>query len=94
MNSTIDRIKLIFLGLFVIACAAIWGYQTIYVWPKQRCEAQGDWWDDEDRECAVPVPIWTFTHRRPGEVAPVASRAVAAKPAASRPKAAQVAAKR
>lgn len=69
MNATIDRIKLIFLGLFVVACGAVFAYHYFYVWPKQRCEAHGDWWDDRDRVCAVPMPIWTFTHRLPGEPA-------------------------
>jgi hypothetical protein len=69
MKSSIDRIKLIFFGVFVVACAAAWGYQAMFIWPKQRCEAHGDWWDDEDRVCAVPMPIWAFTHRMPGEVA-------------------------
>ncbi|MDR3513984.1 MAG: hypothetical protein P4L73_20290 [Caulobacteraceae bacterium] len=82
MNATIDRIKLTFLGLFVAACAAIFGYHYFYVWPKQRCEAHGDWWDDEDRVCAVPMPIWSFTHRMPGE-------AKAPAPAAAKPKAPQ-----
>jgi hypothetical protein len=70
MNAAIDRIKLIFLGLFVVACAAIFGYHYYFVWPKQRCEAHGDWWDDRDRVCAIPMPIWSFTHRMPGQPAP------------------------
>jgi hypothetical protein len=85
MNVTIDRIKLIFLGLFVISCGAIFAYHYIYVWPKQECEARGNWWDDEDRVCAVPMPIWNFTHRMPGQKAagaalPAASSASAKKP--------------
>ena len=70
MNKTIDRIKLFFLGVFIIACGAIWAYQAMVVWPPQRCEAHGDWWDEKDKVCAVPIPIWTFTHRLPGEPAP------------------------
>jgi hypothetical protein len=70
MKSSIDRIRLVFFGLFIVACGMAWAYQALYIWPKQRCEAQGDWWDDKDRVCAVPMPIWTFTHRMPGEVAP------------------------
>ena len=66
MSKTFDRLKLFFLGVLVIACAAIWSYQIFYVWPKERCEAMGDWWDGHDRTCAVPMPIWTITGRRPG----------------------------
>jgi hypothetical protein len=65
--------------MFVVSVALIWNYQSRVVWPRERCEAHGDWWDDEDRVCAVPMPIWTFTHRVPGQVAP----GPAAKPAAS-----------
>jgi hypothetical protein len=79
MKSAIDWIKLIFLGVFVVAVALIWNYQAHAVWPKERCEAHGDWWDDEDRVCAVPMPIWSFTHRMPGRPAP----SLAAKPAAA-----------
>ena len=79
MNVVIDRIKLLFLGLFIVSVGAIWGYHYLYVWPREECEAHGDWWDDRDRECAIPMPIWTFTHRMPGQKQPAAS---AAQPAA------------
>jgi hypothetical protein len=86
MNATFNRIKLIFLGLFVAACAAIGAYHYFYVWPMQRCEAHGDWWDGRDRVCAIPMPIWTFTHRMPGAAKPATVQAKGAKPvAASKP---------
>lgn len=72
MKSAIDRIKLIFMVIFVVSVGVIWFIQARYVWPKQQCEAHGDWWDDEDRVCAVPMPIWAFTHRMPGEPAHLA----------------------
>src|ERR1700749_4851729 len=77
MKSAIGWIKLVFVGFFVVSIGVIWYVQAKYVWPKQQCEAHGDWWDDEDRVCAVPMPIWTFTHRMPGQSAPVSG----AKPA-------------
>ena len=30
---------------------------------KSRCEAQGNWWDDVDKVCAVPMAISSITHR-------------------------------
>ena len=63
MNRTIDRVKLIFLVIFAISCVIIWTYQALYVWPRNRCEKLGDWWDWHDRVCAVPMPIWRFTGR-------------------------------
>jgi hypothetical protein len=85
MKSAIDRIKLIFLAVFLVACGAIWFYHAHYVWPRDRCEAHGGWWDELDTECATPMPIWTFTHRVPGEVAPATPRHAPAKPAAAKP---------
>ena len=85
MKSSIDRIKLTFLAVFLVACGAILFYHARYVWPRDRCEAHGGWWDELDSECATPMPIWTFTHRVPGEVAPAHPLASTAKPAASAP---------
>jgi hypothetical protein len=81
MNRTIDRLKLIFLVIFAVCCVIIWSYQAIYVWPRNRCEAKGDWWDPQDRICAVPVPISIFTHRLPGPGTPAAPPA---KPASAK----------
>jgi hypothetical protein len=66
MNTTFDRLKLFFLGVLAISCAAIWSYQVFYVWPRERCERAGGWWDGKDRRCGVPVAIWRFTGRKPG----------------------------
>jgi hypothetical protein len=85
MKSSIDRIKLTFLAVFLVACGAILFYHARYVWPRDRCEAHGGWWDERDTECATPMPIWTFTHRVPGEVAPATPRAALAKPVAAKP---------
>ena len=83
MNRTIDRLKLIFLVIFAICCAGIWTYQALYVWPRNKCEAMGDWWDWHDRICAVPMPIWRFTGRvpQPETPPPPAAKTVPAKPA-------------
>jgi hypothetical protein len=78
MRSSIDRIKWAFFGLFIISVGITWFYQARYVWPRQQCEAHGNWWDAEDRVCAVPMPIWAFTHRMPGEAAPQTPQAKAA----------------
>ena len=64
MKSNIPKIRLGFLILFAVLCAAMITYQIMYVWPAQRCEAVGDWWDPRDRVCAVPIPISQFTGRK------------------------------
>jgi hypothetical protein len=63
MPTTIDRLKVIFLALFAVSCVITWTYHFLYVWPRHQCEQKGDWWDNKDRVCAVPMPIWQFTGR-------------------------------
>jgi len=60
-----SRLHFAYLGLFLIACGGIFAYQALYVWPIERCEAQGLWWDPQDHICATPIPIWRITGRRP-----------------------------
>lgn len=64
MKSNIPRIRLGFLIVFAILSAAMGAYQVLYVWPSQKCEAAGNWWDAKDRLCAVPIPISQFTGRQ------------------------------
>ncbi|WP_309644776.1 hypothetical protein [Phenylobacterium sp.] len=63
MNRTIDRLKLIFLGVFVVLSAGASIYHVGWVWPAERCEASGDWWDWRTRTCAHPIPISDITGR-------------------------------
>jgi hypothetical protein len=89
MNRTIDRLKLIFLVIFAVCCVVIWSYQILYVWPRNKCEKQGDWWDWHDRVCAVPMPIWRFTGRgipQP-ETSPAPATAAASSSSAASPSA-------
>lgn len=66
MNRTIDRLKLVFLGIFAVGCVGIWAYQIFFVWPAKRCEAQGQWWDNATRVCARPIYIPDITGRPEG----------------------------
>lgn len=63
MNRTIDRLKLIFLGLFAILSVGALVYHVGWVWPQQKCEAAGDWWDWRSRTCARPILISDITGR-------------------------------
>lgn len=60
-------VQLAFLAAFLIA--SVWlaflhpAPDTTANDPKSRCEAKGDWWDDRDKLCAVPMPIETMTRR-------------------------------
>ena len=81
MKSRIHPIMLTYLGAFIAACLAVVAYHYFFIWPQQTCEAHGDWWDEQDRVCAVPIPIWTLTHRMPGAAKPETPVATGAKPA-------------
>ena len=90
MNTTLNRLKWIFLGLFAIGCAGVWIYHLFWVWPGDRCEASGRWWDGDTRTCAQPIYIPDITGRRPGESREEASLRVAAEQAARERQAAGV----
>jgi hypothetical protein len=63
MFHTFTRIKVLFLAVFLLIGAGLWGYDALYVWPRKACEAKGHWWDPLSHSCAVPVSITVFTHR-------------------------------
>jgi hypothetical protein len=49
------------------------------VWPAQRCDREGLWWDQRDRQCLSPIPIERFTGRdfeayKPVPAAPLPAR--------------------
>lgn len=82
MRLTINRLKIIFLGLFAVACAGVWAHQVFWVWPKERCEEAGGWWDDGERVCGQPIYIPDLTGRREGETREQAALRRAAEDAA------------
>lgn len=49
------------LGLFAIGILGAIAYQWYYVWPVERCDRRGDWWDARDRQCLAPIPVWRIT---------------------------------
>ncbi len=53
MNRLIDRMKIFFVVVFGIACVAVWTLHLVWIWPGQRCEARGWWWDWRKRVCAL-----------------------------------------
>ena len=63
MYQSFRLLRLIMLCVFAIVCAGLWGYQLLYVWPRKACEAEGHWWDNQDRVCAIPMPLSTWTGR-------------------------------
>ena len=84
-NLLIGRVQMAYIGLFVVVCAGVFAYESMYIWPMEKCESSGGWWSAKYRECATPVPIWRFTGRMPGEPRALAP-ATPARPAATNAK--------
>lgn len=63
MNKAIDRLKLIFLGVFAAVNVGILIWTVGWVWPEQRCGQAHKWWDPYSRVCAQPVLTSDFTGR-------------------------------
>ena len=70
MNKTINRLKYIFIGIFLLASASVLAYHAMWVWPKDRCEKSGGAWAGKWMKCATVYPIETLT-RRPTNVPPI-----------------------
>jgi hypothetical protein len=63
MNPTIERLKLIFLGIFAVANVVMLVWQVGWAWPEERCTKARKWWDGSQRVCAQPVLISDITGR-------------------------------
>jgi hypothetical protein len=67
MFRIMGRVQIAYVGLFLLACAGVFSYEAMFVWPVEKCESNGGWWSAKYRECATPIPVWRFTGRLPGE---------------------------
>jgi hypothetical protein len=63
MNPTIERLKLIFLGIFALANVGMLIWQVGWAWPEQKCTEARKWWDGSQRVCAQPILISDITGR-------------------------------
>ncbi len=64
MNPNIERLKLIFIALFVIAAIGVGVWQVWWIAPARHCEKElKKWWDPDQRICATPVLISDITGR-------------------------------
>jgi hypothetical protein len=87
MNRTINRLKIIFVGLFLVSTVGVFAYHYMWVWPKARCEARGGAWAGKWLKCGTIYSIETLT-RRPLNVPPINGEAAtppAAAPAQAAP---------
>ncbi len=63
MNRTIDRLKLIFLGIFAVANVGILAWTLGWELPAQKCSEAHKWWDGHERVCATPLLTSDITGR-------------------------------
>lgn len=63
MKLTIERQTKIMFGVFLVTTAAVFIMHIFWIWPGQRCEESGKWWDWRTRTCATPIAISSITGR-------------------------------
>ena len=63
MNTNVERLMLIFLGVFVLSIGGVATYWFGWEVPKRQCESAHKWWDGGQRVCATPVLISDITGR-------------------------------
>jgi hypothetical protein len=63
MNPDIERLKLIFVGIFAVLVVGAIVWQVGWIMPQRKCEAAHKWWDPEHRVCAQPVLVSDITGR-------------------------------
>ncbi len=87
MNPTIERLKLIFLGIFAVANVGMLVWQVGWVRPEQQCNEARRWWDGSQRVCAQPVLISDITGRviADPKARAEAMKAIGRKPPAEKP---------
>lgn len=84
MNPTIERLKLIFLGVFGLAVVGVVVWTVGWAIPGKKCAEAKKWWDPGERVCAQPVLISDITGRTiQDKQAEAAARAAIGRPAAA-----------
>jgi hypothetical protein len=63
MNPNIERLKLIFIGVFAVLVVGAIIWQVGWIMPQRKCESVGNWWDPGQRVCAKPVLTSDITGR-------------------------------
>ena len=63
MNPALERLKLIFIALFVVVNAGLLIWQFGWKMPQDNCEKAHKWWDGSQRVCAQPILVSDITGR-------------------------------
>ena len=70
---TMKRLSVLFLSTFAVLVGATFAWQALVKAPGERCVADGNWWDPENRVCAQPLSIAEVTGRPIGQTRAQAS---------------------
>ena len=57
MGNTLNRLKLLFILVFLVAAGWLWFDQMYNVAPRKECEEKGGWWSPDLRQCKRPLSI-------------------------------------
>ena len=63
MKSNLNRLMLIFAGVFGLLVVGVLVWQIGWIIPGKKCEAAHKWWDYSTRVCAQPILISDITGR-------------------------------
>ena len=63
MNPALERLKLIFIALFVVVNVALLIWHFGWQLPRDNCEQAHKCWDGSQRVCAQPVLVSDLTGR-------------------------------
>lgn len=63
MNPAFERLKLIFIAIFVVVNVGLLIWQFGWKQPQEDCENAHKWWDGSQRVCAQPILISDVTGR-------------------------------
>ena len=63
IKRTIERQTKFLFGVFILTTITIFAVHIFWIWPGQRCEQSGHWWDWRTRVCASPILISDITGR-------------------------------
>ncbi len=63
MNPSIERVKLIFIGIFAVVNLGLLIWTLGWVRPEKECVESHKWWDAASRACGQPILTSDITGR-------------------------------
>ncbi|MGV9009321.1 hypothetical protein [Brevundimonas sp.] len=64
---TMKRLSILFAVLFAVGVGGLVSYKALVTAPIDRCQAKGQWWYEEGRECVTPIYLPDITNRPAGQ---------------------------